>query len=85
MIRIVFSLIIIIAVLILTIANKDQVQINYLFGITSPQPLYIILVGTFVTGGLAFTIILLPAWIKDKMEIRKLRRSLQKTEASPET
>ena len=80
MVRIVFSLIIITAVLILAIANKDQVQINYLFGITSPQPLYIILVGTFVAGGLAFTIILLPAWIRDKMEIRKLRRSLQKTE-----
>lgn len=80
MIRIIFSLVIIAAVLILAIANKDQVQINYLFGVTSPQPLCIILVGTFVTGGLAFTIILLPAWIRDKMEIRKLRRSLQKTE-----
>jgi len=80
MIRIVFSLIIIIAILILAIANKVEVPINYLFGITSPQPLYIILVGTFVAGGLAFTIILLPAWIRDKMEIRKLRRSLQKTE-----
>lgn len=84
MIRIIFSLIIIIAVLILAIANKDQVQINYLLGITSPQPLYIILVATFIAGGLAFTIILLPAWIRDKMEIRKLRRSLQKTEASPD-
>lgn len=80
MIRIVFSLIIIIVILILAIANKVEVPINYLFGTTPPQPLYMILIGTFVAGGLAFTIILLPAWIRDKMEIRKLRRSLQKIE-----
>ncbi len=80
MIRLIFSIIIMIAVFVLALANKDQVQINYLLGTTSPLPLYIILVGTFIAGGLVFTIILLPAWISDKMEIRKLRRSLQKTE-----
>ena len=80
MIRLIFSIIIMIAVFILALANKDQVQINYLLGTTSPLPLYIILIGTFIVGGLVFTIILLPAWIRDKMEIRKLRRSLQKTE-----
>ena len=80
MIRLIFALMIIIAVFVLALANKDQVQINYLLGTTSPLPLYIILVGTFIVGGLVFTIILLPAWIRDKMEIRKLRRSLQKTE-----
>ena len=80
MIRLIFSFLIIIGVLILAIVNKAQVQINYLFGTTSPQPLYLILVGAFIVGGLVFTIILLPAWIRDKMEIRKLRRSLQKIE-----
>lgn len=80
MIRIFISLIIIITVLVLAIINKGQVQINYLFGTTSPQPLYLILVGAFFVGGLAFTIILLPVWIRDKIEIRKLRRTLQKIE-----
>ncbi len=80
MIRLIFAMIMIIAVFILALVNKDQVQINYLIGTTSPQPLYIILVGAFVVGGLVFTIILLPAWIRDKMEIRKLKRSLQKIE-----
>ena len=80
MIRLIFSLIVLIGVLVLAMANKEPVQLNYLFGTTSPLPLYLILVGTFIAGGLVFTGILLPAWIKDKMEIRKLRRTLQNIE-----
>lgn len=80
MIRLIFSLIVLIAVLVLAMANKEPVQINYLLGNTSPLPLYLILIGTFIIGGLAFTGILLPAWIKDKMEIRKLKRTLKNIE-----
>ncbi|MDD5434891.1 MAG: LapA family protein, partial [Nitrospira sp.] len=60
--------------------NKEPVQINYLLGSTSQLPLYMILVGAFISGGAAFLIILMPAWIKNKMEIRKLRRSIKDTE-----
>lgn len=81
MIRLIFSLIVLIGVLILAMVNKEQVELNYLFGTTSPLPLYLILVGTFIIGGIVFTGILLPAWVKDKMEIRKLRRALQNREA----
>jgi len=80
MIRVIFSIIVIIGVLILAMANKESIQINYLFGFTPPLPLYLILITTFVIGGVVFTIILLPAWIKDKLEIRKLQRTLQKLE-----
>ncbi|HAS16759.1 MAG: hypothetical protein A2Y48_02230 [Nitrospirae bacterium RIFCSPLOW2_12_42_9] len=80
MIRVIFSIIVIIGVLILAMANKESIQINYLFGVTPPLPLYLILITTFVIGGVVFTIILLPAWIKDKLEIRKLQRTLQKLE-----
>lgn len=77
MIRLIFSLMVISTVLILAMSNKAPVQINYIFGTTTPLPLYLILIGTFIIGGFVFTIILLPAWIKDKMEIRKLRRMIQ--------
>lgn len=80
MIRIIFSLIVLIAVLILAMVNKEPVQINYILGTTSPLPLYLILVGTFIIGGVVFSGILLPAWIKDKMEIRKLKRNLKNIE-----
>lgn len=80
MIRVIFSIIVIIAVLILAMANKESIQLNYLFGNTPPLPLYIILIASFVIGGIVFTIILLPAWIKDKLEIRKLQRTLKKSE-----
>ena len=60
--------------------NKVPVQINYLLGNTSQLPLYIILVGAFIAGGIVFSLLLLPAWIKNKMEIRKLRRSIKDKE-----
>ena len=80
MIRIIFALIIVIILAVMAMANKELVQINYIFGSTSPLPLYLILIVTFVISGLVFTLILLPSWIRDKMEIRRLRRRLRELE-----
>lgn len=80
MIRLIFSLIILVIVFILAMVNKEPVQINYLLGTTSQIPLYMILVGAFIAGGIVFSLLLLPAWIKNKMEIRKLRRSIKDIE-----
>ncbi len=81
MIRVIISLIILSAVAIMAVANEGVVQIHYLFGTTPPLPLYVIIVGSFIISGVVFMIILLPAWIRDKLEIRKLRRALQKIES----
>lgn len=80
MIRLIFSLIILVIVFILAMVNKEPVQINYLLGTTSQIPLYMILVGAFIAGGIVFSLLLVPAWIKNKMEIRKLRRSIKDIE-----
>ena len=80
MIRLIFSTIILVIILLLAIANREPVQINYLIGNTAQLPLYIILVGAFLAGGIALSIIILPAWIKNKIEIRQLRRSLKDIE-----
>lgn len=80
MIRLIFSLIILIIFFILAMVNKEPVQINYLLGSTSQLPLYMILIGAFIAGGIVFSLLLLPAWIKNKMEIRKLRRSIKENE-----
>ena len=77
MIRIIFALIIVIILAVMAMANKDLVRISYILGSTSPLPLYLILIVTFVISGLVFTLILLPSWIHDKMEIRRLRRRLR--------
>lgn len=82
MIRLIFSLIILTIVFILAMVNKEPVQINYLIGRTSHLPLYIILVGAFIAGGIVFSLLLLPAWIKNKMEIRKLRRSIKEIDTN---
>ena len=83
MIRIIFALIIVIILAVMAMANKDLVQISYILGSTSPLPLYLILIVTFVISGLVFTLILLPSWIRDKMEIRRLRRRLRELEERP--
>ncbi len=80
MIRIIFALIIVIILAVMAMANKELVQISYILGSTSPLPLYLILIVTFVISGLVFTLILLPSWIRDKMEIRRLRRRLRELE-----
>ena len=80
MIRIIFALIIVIILAVMAMANKELVQINYILGSTSPLPLYLILMVTFIISGLVFTLILLPSWIHDKMEMRRLRRRLRELE-----
>ena len=80
MIRIIFAIIIVIILAVMAMANKELVQISYIIGSTSPLPLYLILMVTFIISGLVFTLILLPSWIHDKMEIRRLRRRLRELE-----
>ncbi len=80
MLRIIFALIIVIILAVMAIANKELVRISYIIGSTSPMPLYLILIVTFIISGFVFTLILLPSWIRDKMEIRKLRRRLKEIE-----
>lgn len=77
MIRIIFALIIVIILAVMAMANKELVQVSYILGSTSPLPLYLILIATFIISGLVFTLILLPSWIHDKIEIRRLRRRLR--------
>jgi len=80
MIRLIVAIIIFAVVFTLAWINKEPVAINYLFGTTDPLPLALVLLGAFIAGGVVFTSIVIPAWIKDKMEIRKLRRALQEKE-----
>ena len=77
MLRLILALIILIILAVMAIANKEMVQINYIIGSTSPMPLYLVLIVTFLISGLVFSLILLPLWIRDKMEIRRLRRRLK--------
>lgn len=80
MLRIIIALIIVIILAVLAMSNKESVQINYILDSTSPLPLYLVLIVTFIISGLVYTLILLPSWIRDKMEIRRLRRRLKDIE-----
>ena len=80
MLSIIFALIIVIVLAVMAMANKELVQISYLIGSTSPLPLYLILILTFIISGLVYTLILLPSWMRDKMEIRRLRRRIKDLE-----
>ncbi|MCC7202756.1 MAG: LapA family protein [Nitrospirae bacterium] len=80
MLRLIFALIIVIIFAIMAITNTELVQINYILGSTSPLPLYLVLIISFLASGCLYTLILLPSWIHDKMEIRRLRRRLKDLE-----
>jgi len=83
MIRIIFSFIIILVMVVLVIANKNTtVQIDYIFGVTPPLKLLFVMAGSFIAGCLVFAIITVPGIIKNRLEIRKLKRSIQDMETT---
>src|SRR3989337_787519 len=56
----------------------QHIQAHY--DLLLPLPLYLILILTFIISGLVYTLILLPSWMRDKMEIRRLRRRIKDLE-----
>jgi uncharacterized integral membrane protein len=81
MIRLVVALILTILALVLALQNKTEVVVSSLFGYqTDPVPLYLVILIAFVSGAAATLVFTIPPWIRNKVEIRKLKRTLQKME-----
>jgi uncharacterized integral membrane protein len=81
MIRLILVLILLIFTLILSIENKEEVELLFLFGYsTGPIPLFVVLFSACLLGALATLILTLPPWVRNKVEIRRLKRAIQKME-----
>jgi lipopolysaccharide assembly protein A len=78
-------LVLVVALLILSLTfflqNREEEAILHYFGAKStPTPIYKPILSAFVAGVLIMGILLFPAWIKLRMELRRSRKALQLAE-----
>jgi len=82
MIRVLLFILILLLGFTVVVKNTEQtVVIHYFVGLASPPiPVYHLVIGAFITGMLLTGLILFPEWIRMRLEIRRLRKSLQRIE-----
>ncbi|MFQ5454827.1 MAG: lipopolysaccharide assembly protein LapA domain-containing protein [Nitrospirota bacterium] len=79
MIRFIFLLCFFIFITSFVINNTEEmVVLNYFFGIEiRPIPLYLLVVGSFLTGILISLIMITPGWIRSKIDRRRQKRFIE--------
>jgi uncharacterized integral membrane protein len=82
MIRVLILILILLLGFTMVVMNTDQtIVLHYFVGLASPPiPVYHLVIGAFITGMLLTGLMLFPEWIRMRLEIRRLRKSLQRIE-----
>ncbi len=82
MIRFALVLFFILVVFVFTIKNLDKtIRIQSFFGYESPPlPVYLLVIGAFFFGMLMAVVLLLPEWVKNRMQLRRHEKTLQRLE-----
>jgi uncharacterized integral membrane protein len=83
MIRLILVGILLLLSLAFFLQNQEQeVTLRYLFGLRSAStPIYKPILSAFVVGILVASILLFPAWIRERIELRRKTKALQEAEA----
>ncbi len=86
MIRLILVAILLLLSLTFFLQNQEQeVTLRYLFGLkTASTPIYTPILSAFAMGILVATILLFPAWIRGRIELRRKTKALQEAEADLE-
>ena len=86
MIRLVLICIILLLALSFFLQNQEQeVNLKYFFGLRSAStPVYKPILASFVIGLLIMSILLFPAWVRGRIELRRKTKALQEAEADLE-
>ncbi len=86
MIRLILVAILLLLSLTFFLQNQEQeVTLRYLFGFkTASTPIYTPILSAFAMGILVATILLFPAWIRGRIELRRKTKALQEAEADLE-
>lgn len=86
MIRLVLVGILLLLSLSFFLHNQEQeVTLRYFFGLRSAStPIYKPILSAFALGLLVASILLFPAWIRGRLELRKKTKALQEAEADLE-
>lgn len=83
MIRLILVGILLLLSLAFFLQNQEQeVTLRYLFGFRSAStPIYKPILSAFVVGLLVASILLFPAWVRERIELRRKTKALQEAEA----
>jgi uncharacterized integral membrane protein len=80
MIRLILVVILVALSVTFFLQNREEQAILHYFGITSKAPIYRPILSAFGTGLLIMGILLFPAWIKLRIELRRTRTALHLAE-----
>jgi lipopolysaccharide assembly protein A len=80
MIRLILVVILIALSVTFFFQNREEQALLHYFGITSKTPIYKPILSAFGTGLLIMGLLLFPAWIKLRMELRRTRTALHLAE-----
>ena len=80
MVRLILVAILIALSVTFFLQNREEEAVLHYFGGTSKAPIYKPILSAFGTGLLIMGILLFPAWIKLRMEIRRARTALHLAE-----
>ncbi|SRR6266508_4836506 len=80
MIRLVLVVILVALSVTFFLQNREEQALLHYFGITSKAPIYRPILSAFGTGLLIMGILLFPAWIKLRIELRRTRTALHLAE-----
>ena len=81
MIRVLLLIVLCIFLVALGVKNSQTVSLNYVFGATQPVPVAWLVSGAFATGMVLGWLFGLPAWIRLKLELRRLKKAQDEMEA----
>ena len=86
MIRLILALILLALALSFFLQNQDQeVTLRYFFGLKSAETkVYVPILSGFVIGLLVSSIMLFPAWVRGRIELRRKTKQLQEAEVELE-
>lgn len=86
MIRLILVFILLALSLSFFLQNQDQeVSLRYFFGLKSAETkVYVPILSGFVIGLLVSSILLFPAWVRGRIELRRKTKQLQEAEAELE-
>lgn len=86
MIRLILVGIILLLSLAFFLQNQEQeVSLKYFFGLrTASTPVYKPILTSFVIGLVIMSILLFPAWVRGRIELRRKTKALQEAEADLE-
>ncbi len=82
MIRLFLLLLIIILYFTFVLYNKeDLIVLKFALGLsTAPLPVYLLVLGSLIVGMFLAGLLVLPGWIRMRIELRRQRRTIEKME-----